>query len=332
MIQELYHISGILLYFSCLCISSCAFLYFFRKRGNYRSNFFLALFFIAFGMALIRNGLILSGQIEPDNQLTSALWNIIWFGPLFFYYIKLIIYPHYLLRGSDLKHFVLPIAQTLTHIVISIQALINPEQENTYFKYLYSIEGIIFLLTFFPYIILSFRYIKYATVSEPSQPLWREKKLLWLKRITKVLYVLAFINSTYVITNFLSKFIYADELSSLPSYFLFSEFSFSLIAIWIAYQAIKLVLGKAYIYKENSAENQNFTDLLHKEKIFLDADLNVSLFTKKKTEQKALYTLVLKERANHLRNLRKHGKYGTHELKSLIYRAGYPNHWIYKKK
>ena len=108
MIQELYHISGILLYFSCLCISSCAFLYFFRKRGNYRSNFFLALFFIAFGMALIRNGLILSGQIEPDNQLTSALWNIIWFGPLFFYYIKLIIYPHYLLRGSDLKHFVLP--------------------------------------------------------------------------------------------------------------------------------------------------------------------------------------------------------------------------------
>jgi hypothetical protein len=45
-----------------------------------------------------------------------------------------------------------------------------------------------------------------------------------------------------------------------------------------------------------------------------------------------LYTLVLKERASHLRNLRKHGKYGTHELKSLIYRAGYPNHWIYKKK
>ena len=58
----------------------------------------------------------------------------------------------------------------------------------------------------------------------------------------------------------MSKFIYADELSSLPSYFLFSEFSFSLIAIWIAYQAIKLVLGKAYIYKENSAENQNFTE------------------------------------------------------------------------
>jgi hypothetical protein len=331
MIEELYQASSMLLYFSSLLIIACAFFYFLRKRGNFRSNIFLALFFIAFGLALVRNGLILNGQIGTDDVLSSVLWNTIWFGPLFFYYIKINIYPHYILRGSDLKHFVLPIAQTLTHILISIQALSNAEYLNGYFKYLYSIEGVIFLLTFFPYIILSFRYIKYAGVSEPNQPYWRQQKLLWLKRITKVLYVLAFVNSTYVITNFLSKFIFTNELTSLPSYFLFAEFSFSLIAIWIAYQAVKLVIGRAYSYTMESQNLSGWEVLLKKEKIFLDADLNVFQFLNKKDEQEQLFNGVRKERAAYLRSLRTQQKYSKHELKSLIYRSGYPNHWIYKK-
>ena len=328
MIEKLFQASSIILYFSSLCIILCAFFYFLRKRGNYRSNIFLAVFFIVFGLALTRNGLILAGYIHMDNQLTAILWNTIWLGPLFFYYIKLNIYPHYLLRGSDLKHFVLPIAQSLSHLFLSIQAMNNPEQQADLLGYLYSIEGILFLLTFFPYIILSFRYIKYAGVSERQQPYWRKQKLLWLKRITKVLYVLAFINSSYVITNFLSKFIFVDELASLPTYFLFSEFSFSLIAIWIAYQAMKLVIGKAYAYSET--DQRDIDLLLNREKIFLDADLNVSLFRKEKEEQKQVYNKVRSARAAYLRNLSMHTKYSKHKLKSLIYRSGYPNHWIYK--
>ena len=91
---------------------------------------------------------------------------------------------------------------------------------------------------------------------------------------------------------------------------------------------MKLVIGKAYAYSET--DQRDIDLLLNREKIFLDADLNVSLFRKEKEEQKQVYNKVRSARAAYLRNLSMHTKYSKHKLKSLIYRSGYPNHWIYK--
>lgn len=327
---EIIHVLGAgILQISALTCLLCAVLYLIRKKGNYRSNRFLSAFFLVFGLSLIRNSLIVSNTIDVNLALSAPLWNTLWFGPLFFYYIKLNIYPHYLLRKSDLKHFILPLFQFIVHLLLAFKGLNSGQNLNEQFNLIASAEGVLYLFTFFPYIILSFRYIKFAQASEKLN-YWRKQKLLWLKKITKVLYLLVFVNALYVIMNFLSKFVLPEELSSLTSYFLFSELSFGLIAIWICYQAIKLIVGKAYKIWNNKGQ-LSFEKLIQQDYIFLDADLDEK-YIPLDMEKKELLRQINRQRSIFLRQLMEHPQFSKHELKSLIFRAGYPNHWIYTKK
>ena len=329
MFENLNVIAAFILQISTLTCLLCALLYLGRKKGNFRSNRFLSAFFLVFGLSLFRNGLLVSNMMEVNMVLSSPLWNTLWFGPLFFYYIKLNIYPHYLLRKSDIKHFILPLLQLIIHIALAITSLVSNQNFEQQFNDLASVEGVLYLFTFFPYIILSFRYIKFAQASEKLN-FWRKQKLFWLKKITQVLYLLAFVNALYLVLNFLSKFVFMEELLSLTSYYLFSELSFGLIATWICYQAIKLLRGKAYKYWE-AKEQYSFEKILQKEHIFLDADLDEK-YLPIELEKAEILRQINKQRAIFLRQLMEHPQFKEHDLKSLIFRSGYPNHWIYNSK
>lgn len=322
---------GILLNTSALAAISCAVYYFLRRKGNFRSNIFLGGFLLVFGLALIRNGLVLFNILNPENLYLALLWNTLWLGPLFFFYIKLNIYPHYILRGSDLKHFVLPLAQSITHLIFILIGMSNKNFQENIGPLQYPIEGVLFIITFFPYIILSFRYVKFAGAKKETIPLWKINKLNWFNRIVKVLFVLAFINSSYIILNFLSRFIFSNELSSLPTFFIFSELSFGIVATWISYQASKLIVGKAYKYLPEES-SPTFESLVKSELPFLDADLNEKRFVDNASDHQRLVEWISASRAAYLRKLTNHPSYTKHQLKSLIYRSGYPNHWIYTKK
>ena len=304
-----------------------------RKYGNIRSNLLLSALMLVFSLALVRNGLLLLfNQDDLFHIEQIPLWYTFSIGPLLFFYVKLSVYPQYLLRYSDLKHFILPTIQFIFYwLSFFFSAFGNTTFSELYKMYhLKSIEGFLFLMSFFPYLILAFRYVKYDQAQlEGQEDFWKFRKNKWLSKILKVLYVLAAVNSLYIIMNFAVEEIASVALESVTNYLILTEISFGLLVIWIVYNSFKLITGKAYQHFPKLNENLiDFEELIRYQKVYEDPEFNASKYTVGRKGED-LFFLLNSFRWNKYLELKKHAKFSSHEKHSLIYRVGFHSKKIF---
>ena len=89
-------------------------LFFLKRSGEKRANFFFGALLITFGLTLLHNILDLTGFFDMHQRWYSfPIYYTLAFPTLLFYYVKLNLYPTYRFRWTDLKHFILPIFQWL---------------------------------------------------------------------------------------------------------------------------------------------------------------------------------------------------------------------------
>ena len=99
-------------------------LFFGKSSGDRRSNICYGLLLIAFGLTLLHFWLVLGGIYEryPSLYFIPVYYTLA-IPTLFFYHVKLSLYPQYQFRRSDLKHFILPFGQLIFFIFMFFSSI-----------------------------------------------------------------------------------------------------------------------------------------------------------------------------------------------------------------
>ena len=159
------------------------------------------------------------------------------FGPLLFYYVKATLYENFALKRSDLKHFLLPMAQFSFFVfILFIDPQLKRDRWENDFSPLYGTFGYpVYLLLFTTYSYFAYRFIKFKikALDHIEHSKYEEKHVQRVRKMVKGLYFLLLINSSFVICNFLSQYFFHYALNFNPIYRFFSDSSFAAMIIWV---------------------------------------------------------------------------------------------------
>ena len=99
-------------------------LFFLKRSGVKRANFFYGLLLICIGGTLLHNIIYVVGFYDSHPSWKFfPIYFTLSIPTLLFYYVKLSLYPAYRLRGTDIKHFLLPVAQWLFFLSVFLRPL-----------------------------------------------------------------------------------------------------------------------------------------------------------------------------------------------------------------
>ena len=144
------------------CMSVGA-LFFFKRSGDYRANAFFGSLLILFGLTVLHNILYFSGVYEYYPRLKFIpLYYTLAFPPLLFYHVKLSLYPAYHLRGTDVKHFLLPVMQFLFFFTLFLlPASVKGQWDRSFYNPFYgAFEQVLYLSSFLAYLYFAHRYVR----------------------------------------------------------------------------------------------------------------------------------------------------------------------------
>ena len=261
-------------------------LFFFRVTGNKKSNRFFAYLLLVFSIALTNSLLLHLGIFHNNPSLQYIpLWYTLIFGPFLFYYVKFLLYPNYELRWSDSKHFLLPLVQGIFYWYVWFQSVDYKLwiTEFVVFPFYKTLEGVLFVLSFFSYLALSYRYVKYKEATLKKRGFdWERLKIRWLKRVLRVLFLLAGLNTFYIVADFIAYQFFNLDLFGIKAYAYLTDLSFAAMLYWLAYSGLKNEFSNWYGTEELS--NKSITDLLEQqmtvEKVYRDPDLKLDRLAK----------------------------------------------------
>lgn len=217
-------------------------MYFFLPYG-FQSRLCFAGFLFVFSLALIRIFLMHIDWLESNPTFYFfPLWYTLSFGVLIFYAVKLRLYPHYRMRRTDAKHFFLPVSQALFYWIIFFQddnfkITLLENFIPTYYK---PLEGVLYIILFFSYILMAYRYIKYKqAVLKKREKIKEVKALEQLERMVKIFFVLGVINTSYIISDFVAWQFFGLNLYTVRGFVSLNDLSFAAMGWWLAFFAYR---------------------------------------------------------------------------------------------
>ncbi len=160
------------------------------------------------------------------------------FGPLLFFYVKAALYQSFRLQWKDIKHFMLPIAQVFFFAVVFF---FNPETKQEYWRNDYNFfygtfSFPIYWLIFTIYIYFAYRFIRHKI--KAFEHIEYDKKESHstnrLRQVVKGWYILLLINSSFIVLNFASEYVFSMPLNNNKFYLFFNEMSFVAMVAWMA--------------------------------------------------------------------------------------------------
>ncbi|MEZ4987371.1 MAG: hypothetical protein R2795_20390 [Saprospiraceae bacterium] len=178
-------------------------LYFLKRTGIKRANFFYGLLLISIGLTLLHNIFYITGFYDfyPQYKFFPIYFTLA-FPVLLFFHVKLSLYPQYRIRLSDVKHFLLPVLQWLFFWQVFFTV---PSEKLHAGRYFYNpfyggLEQAIYLVAFFAYLYFAYRYVyqrrsKRLTITEG-------RKVWYLSKLLKGLFVLFGIHTAFVLADF----------------------------------------------------------------------------------------------------------------------------------
>ncbi|MBK8491588.1 MAG: hypothetical protein IPL49_12075 [Saprospirales bacterium] len=218
---------------------------------------------LLFSLCVLDNLLVHAGVLYPyQEKYFVPIWYTLSIGPTLFFFIKFTLYPAYEFRGTDIKHFLLPLAQGLFYWSIFFsgpgnQAALWANFLEPFYK---TFEGMGYVILLFTYIALSFRYVKYKqAVARRKGHFWEYSKSIWLSWTLKVLFVLAILNTSYIVMDFTVYNFLGWNLYSVKGFSYLGDLSFAAMLLWLALRSYQYVFGVAYPTKSQlqafSSEN-----------------------------------------------------------------------------
>lgn len=223
---------------------SCLFLPYSKQS---RLSFALLLLF--FGLALIRITLMHIGWMaENPTAYFLPVWYTLFFGVLLFYGVKMRLFPEYRLRFTDAKHFLLPALQALFFWMnFGLEESEKLELLQDFIPTFYKpLEGALFIILYFSYMIMAFRYVKYKQAVLKKREQYQEvEKLDGMRHMIKVLFFLGGINTSYILMDFFSWQFFHINLYTVRGFGSLNDLSFVAMALWLSWFVLSILKGRS---------------------------------------------------------------------------------------
>lgn len=212
-------------------------LFFFKRSGDWRSNYCFGCLLIAFGLTLTHNifNFIELYEIWPSLKFLPLYYTLS-FPALLFFHAKLSLYPSYRLRWTDAKHFVLPFGQAVFFLVLFLQpAAVKATMGRVFYNPFYgAFEQALYLLFFLAYLYFAHRYIRQRRLELQRKRQPRElRKVLYLRTLVRVLLLLFVIHAIFVVTDFVYFEFLEINLRAVKPYVALGMLSFAALGYWM---------------------------------------------------------------------------------------------------
>ncbi len=170
-------------------------LFFFKRSGRKAANWIYGtLLLLAAGMQL-HFVFVYTGWLQRYAELRFLpIYFSLSLPVLFFYYVKLTLYPRYRIKASDTKHFVLPLGQLLYFLgVWWVADWRVPEGRYFYNPFYGGLEQGLFIGLFPAYIIFAYQYYR-RSAKRPGLSAASLRKLWYVHKLIKgaMFFILAY--------------------------------------------------------------------------------------------------------------------------------------------
>lgn len=217
-------------------------LFFLKKSGDKRANALYGLLLIAGGLTQLHFLWDFLGWLDDYPSLRYLpVYFSLWLPVLLFSHVKISLYPGYRIRWTDLKHFALPVCQTLYFLGIWLFPSLRHEDGRYFYNPFYGgLEQALFLAGWPLYVLFSYMYLRTKRRQLGSSSLPR---LLWyLRKLLKgcLLFILAYAFLSGA--DFLAyKFHFAD-LRSAPWYAGSQALTFTVLLTWLGVYGVQVLI------------------------------------------------------------------------------------------
>jgi len=226
-----------------------AFVFLLRKNGDKRSDLAFTGLLLVYSLTALHHVFILKGIFEAKPHLTSLpLYFTLSLGVLLFLAVKLRLFPTYKFEGSDIKHAILPVGQ----FVYFVGAFIWTDGllvRRFYSPFYGGLEMALYIFTFYSYQFAAYRYIRFKVSAlrkkkEGGQPLY---EALVLRRMLRVMLLLFWVNSAYIVTDFVMYELLRLNMHDFRGFTRFGDVSFAAMAGWIGLSGVQLLMKPPYM-------------------------------------------------------------------------------------
>ena len=225
----------------------------FRKNENKRADFYFAAFLLAFALTSLHHIFILKGVYAARPELLFLpVYFTLSLGMLLFYSVKLRLFPAYRFVGSDAKHFFLPAGQFLYFLSIFLLASVAFRAilgRKFYSPFYGGLEMALYIATFYAYQFGAYRYIRFKISAlrkkqEGGQAMYES---LVLRRMLRVMLILFWINSAYIVVDFVMYELLQLNMHNFRGFTRFGELSFAAMTGWAGLSGVQLLLKPPYL-------------------------------------------------------------------------------------
>lgn len=229
-------------------------LFFLKRSGVKRANIFYGLLLLCIGGTLLHNIIYVIGFYDhyPDYKFFPIYFTLA-IPALLFFHVKLSLYPEYRLQWSDAKHFFLAAAQWLFFWLVFLRdPIYKLEVSRDFYNPFYGgLEQAIYLFSFFAYLYFSYRYVyqrryhlRQSTSKQgrPKLSIREGRKVWYLSKLLKGLFVLFGIHTAFVLTDFFCYEFLFINLRSVRVYAGMGALSFAALVYFLSIYGFQLLL------------------------------------------------------------------------------------------
>ncbi len=218
-----------------------------RVLPNRLSDFLLAGLLFTLSLTALQK-LFIWLQIKNLDIIFLPIYCSFAFAPLIFFMVKSRLYPNFRLQQNDLKHFILPIVQTVVMCWIFLQPAHTRSwvASGGFFTPFYgNFERGVYLLQFGLYLYFSYRFILHErTPLSNHSPKHQILLTGWLKRMVKAAFTIFIIEASFILTDYFSMRWFDVNLRSRLFFSSVLELSFTAQLWW-------LIINTLFALKKN---------------------------------------------------------------------------------
>ena len=216
--------------------------YLFRKQADKRPDHFFGALLICLALTLVHNLMIHTSVFSNHPELLFLpVYFTLAFGPLWFFFVKIKLFPHYKFRWTDMKHLALPIFQFLYFVFFFFHAEKQAIGRQFWSPFYGALEMLLYIGSFFSSLYFGYRYLRFKRAkTHRTAKSFERTQVAWIQRMSKVLFILFFINASYIFTDFLSYELLGINLHLLKGFEYIGSLSFSSILAWLAFNGLMM--------------------------------------------------------------------------------------------
>lgn len=289
----------------------------FRKDGLRLANLLLGALLLSYGLTLTNSLLNLTGLASKYNFLYFLpISYSLSIGPFLYFYLKARTTPSFSFRKQDLVHFILPLWEFGLYMYVGFQSV---EYKSMFWRevmapYYQHLEGVMYFLSRFLYILLSFRIL--FAYKKKANYTWDEFEAKWLIRFLYVLAFLITITLIYDVADLILLNTYDFNIYNHGWLIFPIILCYAIASFWIALHAYthshqELIIPTpapkpSQASTQPAASRKELYRLIEEEKVYLNPELDLGLLAKMMGMHKNQLSALINEEGQNFNSLINH--------------------------